>query len=109
MGALAQEEDGPLGEVGGVQPDRSWRIEGGKRRMKFLKRANHTAFSTMSCQLTVLLCVHDKEILQPCLDPQLYTGWGGREGGREEGRRRKGGEGRGMVREEGSAQEGGTY
>ena len=93
MGALAQEEDGPLREVGGVQPDRSWRIEGGKRRVKFLKRANHTAFSTMaamSCQLTVLLCEHDKEILQPCLDRQLY----GREGGREEGRRRRGGEGR---------------
>ena len=40
--------------------------------MKFLKKGNHTAFSTMttmSCQLTVLLCEHDKEILQPCLDP----------------------------------------
>ena len=48
--------------------------EGRARRMKFLKRANHTAFSTMatmSCQLTVLLCEHDKKILQPCFDSQL--------------------------------------
>ena len=52
----------------------------------------------MACQLTVLLCEHDKKILQSCFDPQLcsYVRVGreegreeGREVGREEGREKK--------------------
>ena len=56
----------------------------------------------MACQLTVLLCEHDKKILQPCFDPQLCSyvrgGEGGGEGEREESK------GSRRVRGEGSAQ-----
>ena len=42
----------------------------------------------MACQLTVLLCEHDKKILQPCFDTQLCSYVRvGREEGREKERR----------------------